>query len=369
MKMRLFCLALIALLGLAGCGQTQSLDGSVAMVEAAVPLPTLAVLAPTVGPTTAVTLTPIPTSTATITPTPLPTSTPLPPPTATLPPVVRNCPENVPTKPEYSAFVLGETAWPTPLPNPQPHLWLEKPLPGGGRYLFNTSFPYGYDADGSYLLHNGLDTGADLGTPVLAVADGTVVVAQADRDELYGWRCDWYGHLVVIELDQQWLGQPVYALYGHVLGIAVQEGQRVTTGEQVAEVGYGGAAIVPHLHFEVRVGQNAFGATRNPLLWVQSPDSRGVVAGRIVNGEGRPWQGVWISAVDEDGFEWMTWSYLADPLGIVTVQPDLGYAENFVLSDLPEGTYTIATQIDGEQYTAEVEVRGGEVSTVELVTE
>ncbi len=165
-------------------------------------------------------------------------------------------------------------------------------MPGGGRTLINQRFPYGWDENGRLLLHNGVDIAEELGTPVLAVADGTVVVAQEDLNAWYGWRCDWYGHLVVLELDQQWQDQPVYALYGHVLNIKVEAGQRVVRGEPLAEVGFGGAATNPHLHFELRVGENQFGATRNPMLWIEPGSTRGVIVGRLIDPEGRPWQGV-----------------------------------------------------------------------------
>ncbi|MCA9974880.1 MAG: peptidoglycan DD-metalloendopeptidase family protein, partial [Anaerolineales bacterium] len=187
-----------------------------------------------------------------------PTATPLPVATAV---INRTCPDPVPLKPEYVRYYLSPNLWPAPnAAMNDTHFWLSKPLPGGGRYLINQTFPYGWDGAGLLLLHNGVDSADPLGTPVLAAAAGTVVVAQDDYNEWYGWRCDWYGHLVVIEHDQRWFGQPVYTLYGHVLNINVEAGQHVETGEQVAEVGFGGAATAPHLHFEVRVGSNEFGS-------------------------------------------------------------------------------------------------------------
>ena len=96
---------------------------------------------------------------------------------------------------------------------------------------------------GRYLIHNGIDIAEPEGTPVLATADGTVIFAGDDYSSYYGWRCDWYGHLVVIELDRQWQDQPVYILYGHVLEIEGKPGQRVSMGQKVAEVGVGGAAV------------------------------------------------------------------------------------------------------------------------------
>jgi murein DD-endopeptidase MepM/ murein hydrolase activator NlpD len=250
------------------------------------------------------------------------------------------------------------------------HFWMSKPLPPGiGRILTNQRFPYGWDENGRLLLHTGVDTAEDLGTPLLAVADGTVVVAQSDYSAWYGWRCDWYGHLVVIELDERWQDQPVYALYGHVLNLQVQAGDRVERGQQVAEIGIGGAATNPHLHFEVRVGANEFANTRNPILWLDPGPDRGVIAGRLVDPEGRPWQGVPLALVnDEDQSEiFPTWSYLGDPQNLMN--PDEGWAENFVFSDIRAGNYHVITQIQGVEYQVPVQLIPGEVAVVEIVTE
>ncbi len=223
--------------------------------------------------------------TASATPADTPTLTPSPTPTA---PPDRTCPEESPLKPEYNRYFLSVKRWPEPdTAVAEPHFWLSKPLPGGGRTLINQRFPYGWDENGRLLLHNAVDMAEDLGTPVLAAADGTVVVAQSDINAHYGWRCNWYGHLVVVELDEKWQDQPVYTLYGHILNIEVEVGQRVKRGDQLAEVGIGGAATAPHLHFEVRIGENEFGATRNPMLWLNPGDTRGVIAGRLVDPEGR----------------------------------------------------------------------------------
>ncbi len=228
-----------------------------------------------------------------------------------------------------------------------------------------------------------------MGTPVLAVADGTVIVAQSDERELYGWRCNWYGHLVVIQLDETWQDQPLFAVYGHVLNMVVTPGERVWRGQPVAEVGIGGAAIVPHLHFELRVGENSFNATRNPLLWISPGETRGVIAGRLIDPEGRPWQGHPVqvrrmepaaappenagtdgsegAAATAEGSETITaWTYLDDPQHIIN--PDEGFAENFVLSDLRPGVYEVQTTVQGETYRVTVEVIAGSVSPIELVT-
>ncbi|MCA9970712.1 MAG: peptidoglycan DD-metalloendopeptidase family protein, partial [Anaerolineales bacterium] len=279
------------------------------------------------------------------------------------------CPDPVPLKPEYNRYYLSGQVWPAPNPAvAETHFWLAKPLPGGGRFLINASFPYGWDGGGRLLLHNGVDAAEPLGTPVLAAADGVVVVAQADMNAWYGWRCDWYGHLVVVEHDARWFGQPVYTLYGHVLNISVEVGQRVQQGEPVAEVGFGGAATAAHLHFEVRLGSNEFSSTRNPMLWIHPGETRGVIAGRLLDPEGRPWQGVTIHLLDENGdIAATTWSYLDDPLHYIN--PDEGLAENFVFSDVVPGDYTAYVELQDVIYRQPVTVTAGEVALLEVRTE
>jgi murein DD-endopeptidase MepM/ murein hydrolase activator NlpD len=284
-------------------------------------------------------------------------------------PVDRSCPNPSPPKPDYLHYYLSAEKWQDPDDDIESHFWMSKPLPGGGRLLITDWLPYGYDAGGRYLLHNGVDAAEPAGTLLLAAADGLVVVAGGDQTARYGWRCDWYGNLVVIELDEKWQDQPVYALYGHVLNILVKPGQRVNRGQPVAEVGVGGAATLPHLHFEVRVGSNDFASTRNPLLWIEPPSTRGIIAGRLVDPEGRPWQGVAINVVGRsEGTEsTTTWTYLNDPQPMVN--PDEGLAENFVVGDLTPGQYQLFTSLQGQEYRATVVVEGGRLNMIEMITE
>lgn len=283
-------------------------------------------------------------------------------------PIDRTCPDPPPARPEFDHYYLSGELWPTPQATPEEHFWLSKPLPGEGRLLYTDWFPYGYDVGGRYLIHNGIDVAEPEGTPVIAAADGTVIVAGDDFSSYYGWRCDWYGHLVVIELDRQWQDQPVYILYGHVIEIAVDPGQRVSRGQKVAEVGVGGAATLPHLHFEVRLGTNEFKSTRNPLLWLVPPATRGVIAGRLIDPEGRPWQGVAVTAVgrSEGTEDRTTWTYLDNSQHLI--HPDDTLAENFVIGDLLPGEYDLFVELQGEIYRFPAVVNGGEMSRVEIVT-
>ena len=353
-------------------------------LENAVVMPTTAPMA-TASPTS----TPSPTETAvspTETPqptnTPSPTITPSSTPTMqpTMQPTVaidRSCPDPAPLKPQYIRNYLPAEEWPRPeSDDPQtavaePHFLMSKPLTGGGRLLINKWFPYGWDANGRYLLHNGVDVAEGMETAVVAVADGIIVTAQDDYTELYGWRCDWYGHLVVLELDEQWQGQPIYAVYGHVLELKVEAGDHVETGDELAQVGLGGAATAPHLHFEVRVGQNTFDATQNPMLWIDPGATRGVIVGRLVDPNGWPWQGVELVLTEkETGHEALTtWSYLEDPTGRGSVNPDAGWAENFVFADIRPGEYEIKVEVQEVTYRTDVTVTERGVSVVEFITE
>ena len=93
------------------------------------------------------------------------------------------------------------------------------------------------DGHGGYYGHKGIDIQADLGTPVLAADDGTVVLAEW----YYG-----YGNCVMIDHGD------LVTLYGHLDEISVSAGQQVEMGDIVGTVGQTGQTAAPALHFEVR---------------------------------------------------------------------------------------------------------------------
>mgnify|MGYP003382356640 CR=1 FL=1 len=327
---------------------------------------------PILRPTTRPPATPLPPPTVVVaaTPTPVPTRTAEPTlqhsPTADLSGMGLPCPAITSVKPDYARYVLAAEPWPIPDPLAPLPLVLADPLPAAER---NTGYPYGSDGSGRYLLHNGLDMAAEDERLAGAVADGTIVVARDDVDEMFGWRCDWYGALVVIRLDELWAEQPVYALYGHIQDVQVSEGQHVQQGDPVARQGTAGVAVVAHLHLEVRVGENTFGATQNPLLWVGPPAGSGVIAGRLIDPDGHAWQGVTVTLIDRSGTADFvnTWTYLDDPQHLIW--PSAGYAENFVFGPVAAGSYDVYTKIQGVEYRQPAEVLDGQVSTVEMVTE
>ncbi len=95
------------------------------------------------------------------------------------------------------------------------------------------------------------------GQPVYAVADGIVYTAKALTTS--------YGNYVIIMHDNG-----LYTLYAHgqAGSIRVSEGQRVTQGQQIMNVGSTGNSSGPHLHFEVRVSPGTYDCRRNPMNYL-----------------------------------------------------------------------------------------------------
>jgi murein DD-endopeptidase MepM/ murein hydrolase activator NlpD len=99
--------------------------------------------------------------------------------------------------------------------------------------------------------HYGLDLAAPKGTPILASAPGVVIYV--------GNGFAGYGKLIVIEHDENWA-----TLYSHLNKFAVKEGDRVTRGQKIGEMGRTGRASGVHLHFEIRYNRQPV----NPLMYL-----------------------------------------------------------------------------------------------------
>ena len=84
----------------------------------------------------------------------------------------------------------------------------------------------------------GIDIAGTAGTPVLASAAGTVVYA--------GTGLRGYGKLIIIKHNKTYL-----SAYAHNREILVKEGQAVTRGQKIAEMGNTDTTEVK-LHFEIR---------------------------------------------------------------------------------------------------------------------
>ncbi|MGE8411901.1 MAG: peptidoglycan DD-metalloendopeptidase family protein [Pseudomonas sp.] len=120
---------------------------------------------------------------------------------------------------------------PTPVPSPPPG-----PAPTGWGWPSNGVLIGKFSSNGS--LNKGIDIAGDLGQPVLAASDGTVVYAGSG---LRG-----YGELVIIKHNETYV-----SAYGHNRKLLVREGQQVKVGQTIAEMGSTGTDRVK-LHFEIR---------------------------------------------------------------------------------------------------------------------
>ncbi len=105
------------------------------------------------------------------------------------------------------------------------------------------------------LFHKGIDIEAQSGAPIKAAYDGEVL--EADEEETYG------NYVKIKHVDG------LTTLYAHCSKLLVSKGQKVNKGDVIAEVGCTGAAVGPHLHFEVRKDNEPV----NPLDYVTLSDT------------------------------------------------------------------------------------------------
>lgn len=95
--------------------------------------------------------------------------------------------------------------------------------------------------------YNAIDIAAPIGTPVMASASGTVIIAKGS-----GWNGG-YGSYIVIKHENG-----TQTLYAHESSVIVSVGQSVVKGQVIGYIGSTGKSTGPHLHFEVRGAVNPF---------------------------------------------------------------------------------------------------------------
>src|SRR5512140_3134132 len=147
-------------------------------------------------------------------------------------------------------------------------------------------------------------------------------------------------------------------VYGSMHQVNVIEGQHVETGDLLGWVGATGRVTGPHLHFEVRIGENSFFTTRNPELWLVPPIGWGIIAGRMMDTNEQPiydQQLIITDPVQEQN--WFAWSY-----GKTVVNSDPYYQENVLIGDLPAGSYVLRAAFAGMNFSIPIEVKAGMVN-------
>ncbi|TGM37449.1 M23 family metallopeptidase [Leptospira biflexa] len=87
--------------------------------------------------------------------------------------------------------------------------------------------------------HGGVDFRGKTGTPILAIQDGTVVLAQKTYYE---------GNFTIIDH-----GNKIFSFYMHQDEIKVKVGELVKQGQQIGTVGTTGMSTGPHLHLGAKI--------------------------------------------------------------------------------------------------------------------
>ncbi len=243
---------------------------------------------------------------------------------------------------------------------PEDHFLFARPIPSGDVNWPNPRYRYGSTLFGEETIHTGVDLGAERDTPVIAAGPGEVVWVGFGLYRGIEDPTDPYGLAIAIRHDFGHERERLFTIYAHLQSANVWPGQRVETGEQIGTVGETGHASGPHLHFEVRKGENRYFATRNPELWMVPAEGWGVLAGKVENTYGGDLSEhlIQIRSV-ESGRVWDVWTY-----ALGTVVPDEIYQENFVISDLPAGPYEVTIQFLGKNYVMHLLVKAGQTNFI-----
>jgi murein DD-endopeptidase MepM/ murein hydrolase activator NlpD len=263
-----------------------------------------------------------------------------------------------------TVFSEPNSIWRPPLysvpwePTPYDHFYFSRPIGANEINWPLANYRYG----GVFFedtVHTGIDIPAPKGTPVLAAGSGEVIWA--------GWGLyfmreefrDPYGMAVAIKHDFGYEGQSLYTIYGHMDEILTWRGKRVVAGETIGRVGETGKVTGPHLHFEVRIGDNTYSKSRNPELWIAPPQGWGVLVARVMatNGNLLVKHRVNIRNVETNHY-WYVITYGGEG----STNSDYYYRENMVIGDLPSGSYVIWIEYESRIYDKKIVIQPGIVS-------
>jgi lysostaphin len=121
------------------------------------------------------------------------------------------------------------------------------------------ALPYGWQINpinGEVFFHSGVDLLAPVGTPVEAIAPGTVVFANDQGS---------YGNLIIVNHSGG-----LQSRYAQLDSISVTVGQQINKGELLGTVGTTGQPTSqrPHLHFEIRTSSDLGWVAKDPKSYL-----------------------------------------------------------------------------------------------------
>ena len=150
---------------------------------------------------------------------------------------------------EITDVLLSQRALLTDIPT----LWPLKGVRG------RVTAPYGpsiHPFTGEWYLHMGLDLGYGMGQPIVATANGKVIVKDYQENG--------FGNFLVIQHKYGFDTK-----YAHLQNVYVKEGQEVKQGEIIGTMGNSGLSDGPHLHYEVRIGSQVL----DPAKFINMTDN------------------------------------------------------------------------------------------------
>jgi murein DD-endopeptidase MepM/ murein hydrolase activator NlpD len=109
--------------------------------------------------------------------------------------------------------------------------------------------------------HNGIDISGEIGDPILAAADGVVIKTYFHPK---------WGLSITINHGQNNNGNQMMTVYYHNNLNLVKEGDKVSLGDQIGELGHCPKCLTPHLHFSVWKKRNSY-KSLGSFAWIGRP--------------------------------------------------------------------------------------------------
>jgi murein DD-endopeptidase MepM/ murein hydrolase activator NlpD len=257
----------------------------------------------------------------------------------------------------------------TVLPRDPLTIWFRRPIALTDNSFIDQTYRYGSTMGGNFQQHQGVEFNNPDGTPVLAIGAGRVVYAGPAEQ----------GALTVtirheMTVDAHGKRYRIFSSYYHNSALRVKVGQRVTKGAVIARVGNTGRATNDHLHLEISASptdslsaivdslQRFPPYTTNPELWIEPLPNTGIIAGQVFDGAGNPVPQARVYGIIKRDPAETPFSY-AETYGD-KAHPHPLYGEHFAVSDVPEGTYVVGTEIEGKKVFRTVTVEAGKLSWV-----
>jgi murein DD-endopeptidase MepM/ murein hydrolase activator NlpD len=247
--------------------------------------------------------------------------------------------------------------------------WFRRPIASTDNSYIDQTYRYGSTMQGNYQQHQGVEFNNPDGTPVYAIGSGRVVYAgPAERGAL----------TVTIRHDTTVSAHGrryrIFSTYYHNSALKVKVGQRVRKGSVISLVGNTGRAGNDHLHLEISASpsdsinvvvdslQRFPPYTTNPELWIQPLAGTGIVAGQVLDAAGAPVRQARVYGIIKRDPVDTPFSY-AETYGD-KAHPHPLYGEHFAVSDVPPGTYTVGTEIEGQKIFRQITVEAGKLTWV-----